>query len=92
MGAGLNDGMMELSEWMLFAFAFGSLIFSMACQNKNGDFSFGNYIGILIVTIILSFLQNLMPMEEINKKLFKIKVKTDEKPLDQVFEKFKTVS
>jgi hypothetical protein len=92
MGYRLNEGITELSEWNVFLFAIGNLIFSYAVDKSDGTKAFGDFQYLLWIALIISVVNIFLPMEEINRALFKVDNGAVELPLDQVIHKFKTVS
>lgn len=92
MGYRLNEGITELSEWNAFLFAVGNIGFSYAVDKTDGTKAFSDSQYLLWITLIISIVNIFLPMEEINKALFKVENLALEPPLDQVIGKFKTVS
>ncbi len=91
MGYRLNEGITELSEWNVFLFAIGNLIFSYSVERLDGSKAFEESQYLLWIALIISVVNIFLPMEEINKYLFKVDNGAVELPLDQVIQKFKTV-
>jgi len=86
----LNSSMIEYLEWMAFTFAMGNLMLMFTLIDTEGERAYNRTHRIIIwVTLVVSFVSIVFPMERLNRQWFKIQDEvTEDETYDQAKPKF----
>ena len=90
LGSRLNASMIEYLEWMAFTFAMGNLLFMFTLIDTEGDRAYNRTHQIIVwVTLVISLVSIVFPMERLNRTWFPIQDEvTENETYDQAKQHF----